>query len=601
MIAHLLERGNLELLSNTLFLSERPIPDYMAALKQGTLPEFLLPVFLHEATHHWCLTSVVGNALAVNDLRIQRAFLDANGVLKGESLTLWSRMSAVRRLFEPLLEGLAQFAEYDAYPGSSAVVSPVLGWAASLFTRSLDIEIPPTMPIERLRYLLCAYRSSEVAMRRKSDILVRPLTTANGGYLLGYLAVKNTWNNALKRSKKLTDADLFLSYLRNTVFEDPFIADIILEPSINPAQAINALWSRLHQRLKLLGSQDLEDRVKQFEHSIAETQTLDGHWDSVYVEEQARKMTTEKLSERLAAPIRALLQPDPSLDAQLEQISRESELPEGTPASQQRERLIERIEKLGGKLALPSKQRERAFIDAAPIVHRTLVRIRVDQVNVQVGADRRCTVSLEGSQLFTTSARNDVPQGEGPGLLALYFLPDYGSLALICVKDDRCVFAIFPENVPKSVQDCDTVIVAQVLLNEKGRSRIPSFIREVHGVQAEGSEDRESFEAQLEQSVTYLYLNHATCFVSDQKLDSCLQLMQANGFWQLLDEDGDRISALASLGLMSSFTPVIAQIEALMRLHAFDLSQILQALEKAQDRFGYHLILTWEKTLRCLV
>lgn len=598
---NLFEKGNLELLSNILFLSDHPISDYMAGLEHGHLPAFLLPVFLHEATHHWCLTTIVGNALAVNDLKVQRAFLDSNGMLRGESLTLWSRMSAIRRLLEPTLEGLAQFAEFDAYPGSSAVLSPVQGWAASIFTRSLNIEIPSSMPVERLRYLLCAYRSSEFAMRRKSDILVRPMTTANGGYLLGYLAVKNIWSNSLKRSKKLTDSDLFLTYLRNIVFEDPIIADMILEPPIDTAQMINALLSRLHQRLKLLGSQDIEDRVERFERSIADTETLDESWDSVYIEEEARKKTTEKLSYCLAAPIREQLIHDPALEARLEQMYKKSELPPGTPAPKKREILIELIQKFGSELTLPNTLENSAFIDAAPMVHRTLLRIRVDRVNIQVDADHSCTVSQRGSQLFTTSARKDVPKGEGPGLLALYFLPDYGSLALVCVKDDRCVFALFPEDVPKSIRDHDTAIIAQVLLNEKGRIALPPLMRQIFESLTEGSKEFQDLDKQVDQAITNLYLNHSVCFVPDGKLDSCLKVMQTNGFWEVLDENGDSVSALAALGLISSFTPVIAQIEALMRLYDFDLLQFITELESAQDRYGYPLLLTWEKTLRCLV
>lgn len=601
MMSNLLEKGNLELLSNILFLSESPITDYIACFEHGSLPEFLLPVFLHEATHHWCLTSIVGNALAVNELKIQRAFLDSDGLLESDSLALWSKMSAIRRLLEPLLEGLALFADFDAYSGSSTIVSAVQNWAAILFTRSLKIEIPTTMPLERLRYLLCAYRSSEIAMRRKSDILVRPLTTANGGYLLGYLTVKNIWSNSLKRSKRLADSDLFLAYLRSIVFEDPIFADMILGQSDDAVNSINALMTHFHQRLKLLGSQDIEDRVERFERSIAETGTLDDHWESVFIKEKARKKTTEQLSERLGSPFRELLKPVPYLDALLEKINKELDLPNGISAPKKRERLLNSLHRSDINLAVPRELMERAIIDAAPMLHRTLVRIRVDRVNVQVGADHKCTVSLEASPLFTTSAREDVPEGSGPGLFALYFLPDYGTLALICVKDNYCVFTIFPENVPDFIRGFITLTVSQVLLNEKGRIEIPSLIRQTREFLAENSGDSQEIEAQLEDVITNLYLNHATCFVSDQKLDSCLKPMQENGFWQLFDENGDRVSSLAALGLISSFTPMIDHIDALMRLHEFDLPQTIKELKTTQDRFGYPLLLTWEKTLRCLV
>lgn len=58
---------------------------------------------------------------------------------------------------------------------------------------------------------------------------------------------------------------------------------------------------------------------------------------------------------------------------------------------------------------------------------------------------------------------------------------------------------------------------------------------------------------------TNLYLNHALCFVPDNKLYSCQEIMQQHGFWDLLsarkdppDKKAGRVQALASLGLVAS-------------------------------------------------
>lgn len=42
---------------------------------------------------------------------------------------------------------------------------------------------------------------------------MQPLETARGGYLPGYLAMRNLWNRAYERSPRLHDPDLFLSFL----------------------------------------------------------------------------------------------------------------------------------------------------------------------------------------------------------------------------------------------------------------------------------------------------------------------------------------------------------------------------------------------------
>jgi len=565
-------KASLDPLSNSLFLSERPIFEYLSAALDGKLPDFMLPSFLHEATHHWCLTDLVGTALAQIELQVQRMWIQSPVVQHPICGTMWAKVQAARQALEPLMEGIALFAEFDAYPGSSEIISPVMGWLAYLFGRS--DEIPEDLDaVQKARYILCAYRTSELALRRKSDVLVRPLRTDDGGYLLGYLSVKSCWANAIKRSKRLADSDLFLTYLRNLVFQDAVMVDILRNQRIEETIMLQQLVLRLHERLKLFGSADLEDRVAEFENAIVETGGLSGRWECLYLDSKA----VESTSQQMEAEIRETTAGRPGTQVFHGWL-------EPNAGDERRQRVEETRRTLAAALA--GGNTPDALVDWAPVAHRVLIRIRIDKVDVTVSGQGDCKVEFHGIPCLAAPALAGAPAGAGEGQLALYFVPDDLALGLICVRESEPVCAEFPERVSKTTRRIAVVAIAQVLLSEAMRHAIQTDLteQENHGAGLTG------FQTAANNSITNLFLNFALAFVPDANLMQCRQMLEERGFWRILGENGDLVRALAVFGLIRSYTDDPDLIRAVMQMHEFDFDEQIGALRKAQRDHGYPLL-----------
>jgi hypothetical protein len=545
-------KGSIDILTSGSRISDRPIFEYIKGAVEGKLPDLLLPTFLHESAHHWCLSGSVGTALSLKIMELHRKWLESPIVLDPTSMLLQSRVSSVQRILEPLLEGMALFADFDLYPGRSEVASEVLCWATYLFTQDIN-EFPVEESIARIKYLLTAYRCSELAIRRKSDILVRPLDAATGGYLLGYLTVKNLWHEARKASKRLQDADLFFTYLRNYIFEDCELVEMLLSEPMEEYADMNRLLAHVHGRLKGLRKPDLDDRVESLEGAIVEGRSLEGHWESIYLDGQRVAVTKKLLADLLHEITKSLVEGRPDLNE--------------------------------------------AFRDITALFHRKLfIRICVDDVRVRVHGDGRCTVTYHDQPMFTAPTFAGVAEGEDAGLLALYFLTDPFAPVLICIWKTQAVCSFVPDHVPENIRNIATTTIPQVLLAERLRSAITSnlFMTDFENLHLEGFE---SFLPKLTPTVTKLFLNYALCFVADAQLGLCLDRMRTHGFWHLLSKNadppgktGDRIRAMAALGLVASCGPPDDIISEILGTNGIDLQQALSDMAESYRHYGYSIV-----------
>jgi hypothetical protein len=91
----------------------------------------------------------------------------------------------------------------------------------------------------------------------------------------------------------------------------------------------------------------------------------------------------------------------------------------------------------------------------------------------------------------------------------------------------------------------------------------------------------------LPAAITNLYLNHALCFVADDKVRACAADMRRQGFWSVLGEDPDLVEGLAAFGLTTSFTDIPDYVESLLALHGISMKKLLGALHAHQSRAGY--------------
>src|SRR5215831_16254645 len=142
---------------------------------------FLRPL-IHEKTHHATFNSPVGQALAA--LAASCANMPFETMTGQETASLPIRDLTVLRAFygliEPLVEGLALFAEHDCVPRDSEVASSVSTEAARLLVsdprvrQALDPDGQFANPHVLLGFLLRMLRASEEWIDDKAFLLEQP-------------------------------------------------------------------------------------------------------------------------------------------------------------------------------------------------------------------------------------------------------------------------------------------------------------------------------------------------------------------------------------------------------------------------------------------
>ena len=199
-----------------------------------------LRLLLHEKTHHASFDSRVGAALGSLS-----AWAGQHNVTSPDpdTLSLSQRdlliVRSAYRVLEPLVEGLALFAEHDNVPGNSDVASAVTHAATTLIFGE-----PTEQNFDQLRTLLWHHRGLAPSAEEKTRLLAQPLT-ARPAYLLGYLAVKGLYWRLVSRCPRLVDTDLFILLMLDYWFRDSRLASRLLsfKPPAPPMVALaELLW-----------------------------------------------------------------------------------------------------------------------------------------------------------------------------------------------------------------------------------------------------------------------------------------------------------------------------------------------------------------------
>lgn len=191
------------------------------------LPVELFPTLVHEFTHQSFFRTRVFSALAHVRLRACADLLSERRRQAGvRQLAVYECTLAMLR---PLAEGAAMFAECDLKSSlSSEIGSLTLSSVLHLFVAE-DAELE-----EGLREVLSAARSSRAMLDRKVNLLGSPLGSADGGYSMGYLALKCLWLHATGDTEDdliWDESDRWLRYVRKFFFEDPGLLIAILDPT----------------------------------------------------------------------------------------------------------------------------------------------------------------------------------------------------------------------------------------------------------------------------------------------------------------------------------------------------------------------------------
>lgn len=233
------------------------------------LPPRLAPAFIHEATHHWCFYTSVGTALTLLFLRTRRRAHAARSGLQSfscdEICPDVAKVEAAEECLRPLAEGLALFAEFDVTPRMifTSKVSLPLWWTNHFFSTT-----GRELVAKGLSEMLTTLRSSPEMERRRRGVLADECTGKGGGYLPGYLAVKQMWLMAVEEDTRFIDRDLFMMFFKSLIFADMGLVTILLDSEISADVAAGKIVKRVERRLVSLWELDLTLELDRFITSL---------------------------------------------------------------------------------------------------------------------------------------------------------------------------------------------------------------------------------------------------------------------------------------------------------------------------------------------
>lgn len=246
-----------------------------------------LLTLIHEVTHHWCLITPVGTALAARTFHTYHdaAYVAASSIAgtsfphernaKLDSSIFTSRV--LTSFFVPLLEGLALYAEWRACPAAGGIFSRpfdflnffvdrhdhlerhkeildrmaqqvrgrsieetkiyIQSWLNSDESRQLESELTSRINLE-----LSLLRKKEGERSRLRKVLESFIDPRKGSYQLGYLFVCS-----LERvCQAHANTDMLLAFLRDYFFNDPDLAALILDEDLPWFD----LYSKVRERLQ---------------------------------------------------------------------------------------------------------------------------------------------------------------------------------------------------------------------------------------------------------------------------------------------------------------------------------------------------------------
>jgi len=268
--------GSTNLISNwTRILQFSSAEVLVEIVKHACLPKSTLPTFLHEYTHHWTFLSPLGEVLSFLYLRARR-----NAVLACYEEDTWVanqdecdrfledlvRFKVASAMLRPLSEGLALFSEHDLCSGATGLASETARASYDLYCPLSNAaeDVGNGEPFRSFNLLVAETRLSHLCEQRKLDLLSQPLrysssspiAAVQGGYLPGYLCLKNIRIALIAAGcRDALDNDFFLCLVRSFLFEDYGLVAQILKPIDSRAKFLTdlALYveNRLHRLAKL--------------------------------------------------------------------------------------------------------------------------------------------------------------------------------------------------------------------------------------------------------------------------------------------------------------------------------------------------------------
>jgi len=237
----------------------------------GPWPPGMIQPFIHELTHHWCFDSNVGACLALQKIRAYKtAFRESRS--DSENYRIIEDMTAgdaLLRLYTPLAEGLALFAEYDTNIGQSSIISSSLSWLSLALSGHPVLDLTKEADIAAFREALLKVRLSPMSLNRKMEFLSPSLWSKDDpekeSYYTGYLIIKRLYWDLAQKYEIFSDKDFFLSFIRSWFYEDLVMVELLLKKYDHPGARFVAMIEHYGSRIMQLYENDLPAELATYE------------------------------------------------------------------------------------------------------------------------------------------------------------------------------------------------------------------------------------------------------------------------------------------------------------------------------------------------
>jgi hypothetical protein len=217
----------------------------------GTTPRHLLLPLLHEAAHHWCFLSPVGNTVALLNMRVRRRALqvvDDQEAPKTPLLLDLVSSRVVTELLRPLAEGIALAMEFDAVSRKTNFVSyPFVAAVRAFAPGSAEVDI--VLFSAHLNEALTAARIAPQGVDRRLNVYADRMDEGGTGYLLGYLATRSMMYSLWRVLGRLVEeGDLCVGYMRAYFYQDWELVDLLLDRTRDEIEHANAIRQHIAER-----------------------------------------------------------------------------------------------------------------------------------------------------------------------------------------------------------------------------------------------------------------------------------------------------------------------------------------------------------------
>jgi hypothetical protein len=543
------------MISNQTAIADFTIRDHVNAMKsRGSFPLAGLPAFLHEATHHWCFDSAVGLSLALLWVRTFRDLLMWNADVPGAEEALIRSKSRLfkyelaSRLLRPLLEGLALFAEFDAFPGSAQFASIPLMWAWMLYAES-----PRDFQTD-VKDILIASRLSARTVRRKTNVLASAFAVANGdGYLPGYLSVRSSSMIIMEASARLVDADFYLSYMKEFFFEDAGLVNLILDERMDDSEWAGRVIDYFRTRIRNSIASVNERVLEEFESKIA--------GDSNAVVECPVAEDFLLKGEFFRSPLCA--------DAESIEIARRQ---------------------INGALTDINRPLAEKFdwlrdVCLGLLIRRHLMCLGSYPTRVAINDSHRVVIHDDDGPIMAVQCRQAFEAQEGPGVLDFYVSPaHYYRAYAVSLGATLVSFA----TVSAENKMIEQQLSLSLLSSEVARATIATAIT---FLEKNKYDDliHDVIQSRFVEEVESTYLTWSTIVVKSEWVNSVAPVLKKDGLWTITGESLDNLRGLALLGLCDSVRIGKSAKEQILAERGMDFDGIVDALKSASAKGGMAL------------